>query len=70
MQQLQMLMEIMLKKVIFKNCAPFMNCIREISNTQVDNAKHIDIVIPICNLIEYSNSYSKISGSLWQSCKT
>ena len=55
---------------MFKNCAPFMNCIREISNTQVDNAKHIDIVIPICNLIEYSNSYSKISGSLWQSCKT
>ena len=65
-----MLMQIMLKKVIFKNCAPFMNRIREISNTQVDNAKHIDIVIPICNLIKYSNSYSKTSGSLWQSCKT
>ena len=30
------------KKVIFKNCAPFTNCISEINNTQVDNAKDID----------------------------
>ena len=29
------------KKVIFKNYAPFMNCIREINNTQVDKAKDI-----------------------------
>ena len=26
------------KKLIFKNCAPFTNCISEITNTQVDNA--------------------------------
>ena len=26
------------KKVIFKNCTPFTNCISEINNTQVDNA--------------------------------
>ena len=26
------------KKVIFKNCAPFTNCISEINNIQVDNA--------------------------------
>ena len=25
------------KKVIFKNCAPFTDCISEINNTQVDN---------------------------------
>ena len=31
------------KKVIFKNCAPSTNCISEITNTQVDNAKDIDI---------------------------
>ena len=35
------------KKVIFKNCAPFTNCISEINNTQVDNAKYIDIVMPM-----------------------
>ena len=54
------------KKVIFKNCAPFTNCISEINNTQIDNAKDIDIVMPIYNLIEYSDNYAKTTGSLWQ----
>ena len=57
------------KKVIFKNCAPFTNCISKINNTQIDNAEYIDIVMPMYNLIEYSNNYSKTSGSLWQYCK-
>ena len=57
------------KKVIFKNCAPFTNCISEISNTQIDNAKDIDIVVPMYNLIEYSDNYAKTTGSLWQYCK-
>ena len=34
------------KKGIFKNCAPFTNCISEINNTKIDNAKDIDIVMP------------------------
>ena len=38
----------------------------EISNTQVDNAKDTDIVMSMYNLIEYSDKYSKTSGSLWQ----
>ena len=42
------------------------SCITEINNTQVDCAQDIDIVMPMCNLIEYSNAYSKTSGSLWQ----
>ena len=54
------------KGVVFKNCAPFTNCISEINNTQVDNAKDIDIVMPMYNLIEYSDNYAKTSGSLWQ----
>ena len=45
------------KKVIFKNCVPFTNCISEINNSQVDNAKDIDIVIPMYNLIEHSENY-------------
>ena len=57
------------KKVIFKNCAPFTNYISRNNNTQVDNAKDIDIVMPMYNLIEYSNNYSKTSRSLWQYCK-
>ena len=51
------------KKVIFKNCAPCTNCISETNNTQVNNAKDIDIVIPMYNLIECSDNYSKTSGS-------
>ena len=57
------------KKVIFKNCARFTNCISEINNTQIDNAKDIDIVMPMYNLIEYSDNYAKTTGSLWQYCK-
>ena len=57
------------KKVKFKNCAPFTNCISEINNTQIDNAKNIDIVMPMYNLIEYSDNYANTTGSLWQYCK-
>ena len=35
------------KGLIFKNCAPFTNCISEINNTQVGNAKGMDIVMPM-----------------------
>ena len=57
------------KKVIFKNCAPFTNCISETNNTQIDNAKNIDIVMPMYNLLEYSDNYAKTTGSLLQYCK-
>ena len=54
------------KKVIFKNCAPFTYCISEINNKEIDHAKKIDVVMPMYNLIEYSDNYLKTSGSLWQ----
>ena len=57
------------EKVIFKNCSPFTNYISKINNTQVDNDEYIDIVMPMHNLIEYSDNPSKTSGSLWQYCK-
>ena len=50
------------KGVIFKNCAPFTKCISRINNTDIDNAQDIDIVMPMYNLIEYSDNYSKTSG--------
>ena len=44
-------------KLLFKNnSAPFTDCISEINNTQLDNAKDIDTVMPMYNLIEYSNN--------------
>ena len=57
------------KKVIFKNCALCTNCISKINNTQIDNVEYTDIVMPMYNLIEYSNNYSKTPGGLWQYCK-
>ena len=54
------------KGVIFKNCAPFTKCISRVNNTDIDNAQDINIVMWMYNLIEYSNNYSKTSGSLWQ----
>ena len=57
------------KKVIFKTCALFTNCISRIDNTQVDDAHDIYVVMPMYNLIEYSDNYSKKSGILWQYCR-
>ena len=57
------------KKVVFKNFAPFTNCISELNNTQVVNTKDIHIVMPPYNLIEYSENYSKTSAILKQYCK-
>ena len=54
------------KRVIFKNYGPFTDCINEINNSLIDNAKYIDAVMSMCNLIEYSGTYSKTSESLWQ----
>ena len=51
------------KGVTFENCAPFTKDISRINNTDIDNAQDIDIVMPMYNLIEYSNNYSKTSGS-------
>ena len=49
--------------MIFKNCDPFTNCKSEINTTEMDNAKDIDIVMPMHNLIEYSDNYSK---NIWK----
>ena len=47
------------KGLIFNNCVPFTDCISEINNTQIDNTKYIDVVMPMHNLIEYSDNYLK-----------
>ena len=52
-------------KVAFKNCVPFKKCRTEINETFVDEAEHINIVMPMYNLIEYSDNYSDTTRSLW-----
>ena len=56
----------LIKKRVSKNCAPFPKCISETNNIQVDNAKDIDVVMPMYNSKEYSNNCSRTSRSLWQ----
>ena len=53
------------KKVIFENYALFLDCISKINNPEVENTKDIDVVIPMCNFLWYSDSYSKTSRSLF-----
>ena len=53
------------KKLILKINAPFRSCISKISNTFIDNVEDLDTVMPMYNLLEYSDNYSKMSGSLW-----
>ena len=48
----------------FKNNALFTNCISEINTVLIDNAEDLDIIMPMCNLLEYSKNYSKITRSL------
>ena len=54
------------KNVIPKKCAPLTDCISEINNKEIDHAKDINVVMPVYNLTEYSDNYSKIYGGLWQ----
>ena len=37
---------------MFKNCALFTDCMSEINDTEVHNAKDLDIVMPTFSLIE------------------
>ena len=48
----------------FKNNTPFTNCISKINNVLIDNAKDLDVVMPMYNLLEYSKNYRKATGSL------
>ena len=53
------------KNLAFENNAPFRSCISKINITFIDNAENLHIVMPMYNLFEYSNNYSKTSESLW-----
>ena len=47
------------KKLVFKNNAPFINCISKINGVKIDNAEDLDVVMPMYNLLEYSKNYKK-----------
>ena len=47
------------KAVIFKNNAPFINCIAKIDGVKTYNSEDLDVAIPMYNLLEYSKNYKK-----------
>ena len=53
------------KKLVFKNNAPFINCVSKINGVKIDNAEDLDVVMLMYNLLEYSKNYKKTTGSLW-----
>ena len=44
------------KEVTFKNNASFINCISKINGVKIDNAKDLDVVMPMYNLLQYSKN--------------
>ena len=52
------------KKLVFKNNAPFINCISKIYGVKIDDAENLDVVMPMYNLLEYSKNYKNTTGSL------
>ena len=53
-------------RLALKNCAPFTKCNLEINDEHVDTAANLDIVMPMHNLIEYSDNYQDSSATLYQ----
>ena len=49
--------------MVFKNNAPFINCISKINGVKIDN-EDLDVVMPMYNLLEYSKNYRKTAGTL------
>ena len=52
--------------VAFKNCAPFRTCDVTINDEHVEKGEDLDIVMPMYNLLEYSDNYQDSTGSLYQ----
>ena len=53
-------------RLALKNCAPFTKCNLEINDEYIDTAENLDIVMPMYNLIEYSDNYQDSSATLYQ----
>ena len=53
-------------RLALKNCATFTKCNLEINDDHFDTAENLDIVMPMYNLIEYSDNYQDSSATLYQ----
>ena len=53
-------------RLALKNCAPFTKSNLEINDEHVDTAENLDITMPMCNVVEYSDNYQDSSATLYQ----
>ena len=53
------------KYFLLKNNASLKSCISKVNNILIGSTEDLDIVMPMYNLLEYSQNYSMTSGSLW-----
>ena len=68
LMQLLLILQIIMcleKQIVFKNNAPFMNCISKINGTKIDNTEDLYVVMPMYNLLKYIKNCRKTTGSLW-----
>ena len=49
------------KDVVLENNARFRSYISKINSKSIDNTENLDIVMPMCNLLEYIHNYSMTS---------
>ena len=50
--------------VTIKDNALFINCISKINGIEIDNTEDLDVVMLMCNLLQYNKNYKKTTGSL------
>ena len=52
--------------VAMKNWDPFTRCVIHINDEHVETFENLDIIMPMYNLLEYSDNYADFSGGLYQ----
>ena len=53
-------------RLVLKNCTPLTKCNGEINDEHADTTENLDIVMPMYNLVEYSDNYQDSSATLYQ----
>ena len=54
-----------MKKIALTNNSPFVNCVTKVNDMFIDCSDDLQVVMSMYNLLQYSKSYRKTTGSLW-----
>ena len=53
------------RNLVFKNSAPFFNCILKVNCQLIEDAQDLDVVTPMYNLPYYNKNFRKTTRSFW-----